>query len=385
VRRTLRLALPGVVAVALALSASSAAAVPHPLALGAYIPGASEDPRLIDAFARKAGRRPVIVLSYKDWSSLPFDRDELDSIWRRGGVPMITWEPWTSSGRGFPLRAIAAKRFDRYLRRAAGSARLWGKPLLVRFAQEMNGDWFPWGRGIDGNTARDFRKAWKHIVDLFRYQGATNVRWVWSPNQDSGGEFQLAPFYPGDEWVDWVALDGFDFGGRVGWPSFTTLFGSSYDRIAALTDRPMMIAETGAGEEGGDKAAWILSALGREAPRFPRLRVVIWFDATRPDADFRIDSSTSSLRAFRRVAASTAFAATRRALLATPANLTAGSVAPAAPDGGYGAPSFLERLKLKLHGKYLWLAVALAVLVLVVLAALLAALLRRPRRAKAAA
>ena len=78
-----------------------------------------------------------------------------------------------------------------------GSAALWGKPLFVRFAQEMNGDWFPWGRGVDGNTARDFRKAWKHVVDLFRFHGATNVRWVWSPNEDSGGTFQFAPLLPG--------------------------------------------------------------------------------------------------------------------------------------------------------------------------------------------
>jgi hypothetical protein len=385
-RRSLRLALPGALAavtVALGAVPATAADAPQPLALGAYIPGASEDPHRIDAFAGEAGRRPVVVLSYKDWSSLPFDRAELDSIWRRGAVPMITWEPWTSNGRGFPLREIAAKRFDRYLRRAAGSARLWGRPLFVRFAQEMNGDWFPWGRGDDGDTARDFRKAWKHVVDLFRFHGATNVIWVWSPNQDSGGDFQLAPFYPGDEWVDWVALDGFNFGGRVGWPSFTTLFASSYDRVAAITNRPMMIAETGANEDGGDKAAWVLSALGREAPRFPRLRSVIWFDAARPEADFRIDSSTSSLRAFRHAASSPAFAASRGDLLDTPASLSGGTLAPAEPDGGYGAPSFLERLRLKLHGAYLWLAVGLAVLGALALAALVAMHLLRSRRAKA--
>ena len=196
------------------------------------MPGASEHPGLIDGFARQAGRRPAIVLSYKDWSSLPFSSTELDAIWRRGAVPMITWEPWTSSGRGFPLREIAAGRFDRYLRRAAGSAAHWGKPLFVRFAHEMNGNWYPWGRGVDGNTARDFRKAWKHVVDLFRFHGATNVRWVWSPNEDSGGNFQFGPLYPGDEWVDWIAMDGFNFGGSVGWPSFTTIFASTYERLA---------------------------------------------------------------------------------------------------------------------------------------------------------
>ena len=352
-----------------------------PLAYGAYIPDASYDPGLIDAFARETGRKPVIVLSYKDWSSLPFDSEELDSIWERGAVPMITWEPWTSKGRGFPLRGIAEKRFDVYLRRAAGSAKNWGRPLFVRFAHEMNGQWFPWGRGV-GGTARDFRKAWRHVVELFRFHGATNVIWVWSPNEDSSGTRPLAPLYPGDEWVDWVAFDGFNFGGTVGWPSFTTIFASTYDRLAELTDRPMMVAETGANEEGGDKAEWILSALGREAPRFSRIRGLVWFDQEQPNADFRIDSSAESLRAFRDVIGSSAYGATRDDLLSTPATLTGGSLAPEEPDGGYGAPSFLERVNLELDGK-LWLAVALLGLALLAAAIIALALLRRSRRSRA--
>jgi hypothetical protein len=371
-------------AVAVAAAAPSAcSAAPGPIALGAYLPGASEHPGLIDAFGHRVGRRPAIVLSYKDWGTLPFDRTEFESIWRRGAVPMITWEPWTPDGHGFSLRQIAAGRFDRYLRRAAGSARLWGKPLFVRFAHEMNGNWYPWGRGVDGNTPRDYRKAWKHVVDLFRFHGATNVKWVWSPNEDSGGNFQFGPLYPGDEWVDWVAIDGFNFGGSVGWPSFTTIFGSTYDRLVELTDRPMMIGETGANQEGGDKAAWIASALRREAPRFSHVRALVWFDAKRGNGDFRVDSSADSLRAFRQAVDSPAYAGTRQALLSTPARLPAGSVAPQAPDGGYGAPSFLERLAQKLHGPYLILAAALALAATLACLAVVFFLVRRSRRAQA--
>jgi hypothetical protein len=382
----MRSALCRALTLALALAALSAApAAAEPIALGAYVPDASYDPGRIDAFTREVGRKPVVVLSYKNWSSLPFDSEELDSIWRRGGVPMITWEPWTSDGRGFPLREIAAKRFDRYLRRAAGSARNWGKPLFVRFAHEMNGHWYPWGAGVGGNTPREFRKAWKHVVDLFRFQGATNVRWVWSPNEDSGGSLPLGSLYPGDEWVDWVAMDGFVFGGTVGWPSFTKIFGNTYERLAELSDRPMMIAETAANDEGGDKAAWITSALRREAPRFSRIRALVWFNDVKPNGDFRIDSSPQSLQAFRAAVDSPAYAATRRTLLSTPTKLSGPAVAPAEPDGGYGAPSLLERIRLKLHGKYLVLAVALAVLGLATVGALFAVLRRRSRRSRTAA
>jgi hypothetical protein len=356
------------------------AASARPVAFGAYVPGADDDPGRIDAFAHQVGRRPVIVLTYKDWRSIPFDRDELGSIWRRGAVPMITWEPRAADGHGFPLGEIAAGRFDRYLRRAAGSARLWGKPLLVRFAHEMNGTWYPWGRGVDGNTARDFRKAWKHVVDLFRFQGATKVRWVWSPNEDSGGSFQFAPLYPGDKWVDWVAMDGFDFGGTIGWPSFTAIFGSTYERMAELSDRPMMIAETAAGEDGGDKAAWIASALGRELPRFPRLRAVVWFDEEVPNADFRVNSSETSARAVRQALASPEYSATRRTLLSTPARLSGESVAPGEPESGYGAPSLLERIRLELREHRAAAALAAVLLALLLVAAVFLFMRRRSQR-----
>jgi hypothetical protein len=375
--RTLLLALAAMAAPLVLLVGESAQAAP--IATGAYIPGAAEDPRLIDSYARKVGREPAIVLSYKDWSSLPFDDVELDSIWRRGGIPMITWEPWTSSHKPFSLRQIAAGRFDFYLRRAAGSAANYGKPFMVRFAQEMNGSWFPWGRGVDGNTPRDFRKAWKHMVDLFRYHGATNVIWVWSPNEDSGGSFQFAPLYPGDEWVDWVALDGFNFGDTEGWPAFTTVFGDTYDRLVRLTSRPVMIAETGSNDVGGDKAAWIASALSREAPRFPKVKALVWFDAETGRGDFRIDTSADSLRAFRRAISSPAYGGSRRTLLSTPASLPGIRPAPAPPEGDFGAPSLWEEIRLRLHGGYLWGAVAAALLMAAAMLAAALLLLRRRR------
>jgi hypothetical protein len=350
-----------------------------PIATGAYIPGSSEDPSLIDDYAREVGRAPGIVLSYKDWSSLPFNDVELDSIWRRGAIPMITWEPWTSSHRPFSLRGIAEGRFDRYLRRAAGSAANYDKPFMVRFGQEMNGNWFPWGRGVDGNTARDFRKAWKHMVDLFRFHGATNVIWVWSPNEDSGGNHPFAPLYPGDEWVDWVALDGFNFGDTEGWPSFTTVFGSTYDRLVELTSRPLMIGETGSNDVGGDKAAWIASALGHEVPRFPRIRALVWFDSETPRGDFRIDTSRDSLAAFRRAVAAPVYRGTGRTVLMVPPSLADAAPAPAPPDGGYGAPSLWEEIRLRLHGPYLWAAGAAVLAGLALMAAGLAVLVRRRR------
>ena len=255
---------------------------------------------------------------------------------------------------------------------------------MLRFAQEMNGGWYPWGYRVEGNTPRQYRKAWRHIYWIFRNHGADNVRWVWSPNEDAGGGHPLAVFYPGDEFVDWVGIDGFCWGGTIGWPSFTTIFASTYDRIVAITSKPLMVAETAAGASGGDKPEWISSALEREAPAFPHLRALAWYDAEDPQADLRVDSSPASLASFRRAISSPLYAGTRSTLLAMPPSLPGAAPAPQPPNGGYGAPSLLEEWRLKLHGRYLLEAIGIALAVLVILVVAGFGILRARRRPRAA-
>ncbi len=354
-----------------------------PVALGVFVPNVFEHPDVISAYGRKVGRQPAIVLSYKNWSIEPFYAPELQNVWDRGAVPMVTWEPETADGQGISLREIVGRRHDRYIRKSAEAAAAWGRPIMLRFAQEMNGDWYPWGFGVNGNTPRLYREAWHRIYWIFRNHGASNVRWVWSPNEDAGGGHPLAVFYPGDEFVDWVGIDGFCWGGTIGWPSFSRIFGSTYDRIVKLTSKPIVIAETGAGDEGGDKAEWIASAFDREAPAFAHVRALVWFNEVDPRADLRVDSSPEALAAFRTAIASPRYGGTRTTLLATPATLPRAAPAPAPPSGGYGAPSFLEELRLKLHGGYLILAIGIGVAFIVI--GVLAALgLRRGLRARAA-
>ena len=367
---------------ALLLSPSAARAAP--IALGVFVPDVFDHPGVITSYGREVGRPPAFVLSYKNWSIPPFYEPELSNVWQRGAVSMVTWEPQSAKGEGIPLREIVAGRYDRYIRLSAEAAAEWDKPIFLRFAQEMNGGWYPWGLGVDGNTARDYREAWHHIFWIFRNHGADNVRWVWSPNEDAGGSHPLAVFYPGEEFVDWVGIDGFCWGGSIGWPSFTSIFGSTYDRIVKLTSKPIVIAETAAGEDGGDKAAWISSALETEAPRFPHLRALAWFNDEDPRADLRVDSSPASLRAFRTAVSSPQYAGTRATLLATPTSLPAASAAPAAPDGGYGAPSTFEELRLKLHGVYLVAAIAAGAAILALATGLLL-VIRRARGKSSAA
>jgi beta-mannanase len=121
-------------------------------------------------------------------------------------------------------------------------------------------------------------------------------------------------FYPGERWLDWVALDGFNWGAPIAWQSFADVFDRSYRRLASITSKPIMIAEIGSNEAGGSKARWLRRTLGRQLPRLKRVRAVVWFDAT-DRADFRVASSPSALAVFRREIAARHYSGDRRWLL----------------------------------------------------------------------
>jgi glycosyl hydrolase family 26 len=305
----------------------------HAVAFGAYTSGAPDYPSLLDAYSAKVGRRPVIVVWYRYWSEQAFVSQQLQAVADRDAVPLVTWEPHRPDRTGYPLTAIARGDHDAYLRASARDAAAWGRPILVRFAHEMNGKWYPWGLGVDGNTPADYIAAWRHVVGVFREEGATNVRWVWAPNVVDAGTAPFEALYPGDEWVDWVGLDGYNFGAKFGtWTSFADIFASSYDTITRLSPKPLMITETAANELGGDKAAWIRSGLSCElGTRFPRVRGLVWFDRQYDGVDWRTDSSPGSLAAFRDVINSPIYGLDATALLDgldVPGSATAPGCAP---------------------------------------------------------
>jgi Glycosyl hydrolase family 26 len=368
------------------------------IAVGAWIPNSEGHPRQLDRFTHEIGRKPVIVSLYPKWSDRPFEGAKLNPIWSRGAVPLVTWEPWDSSGRGIPLQSIAKGRYDGYVRRSAAEAAAWGHPILLRFAHEMNGDWYPWGRR-GRNTPQLYTHVWRHVVHLFRESDATNVEWVWSPNVNEeagpsislpligGGSSHPFPFeryYPGDRWVDWIGLDGFNWGKGGAWQSFTEIFGNSYDSVVRFSSRPIIVSETASNERFGEKATWISSAFEKEIPRFPRIRAVVWFDEAFSGVSARIDSSPEALQAFRSAMASPRYSMTRKELLSTPSVFPHRPAAPSPPGAGFGEPSLPERITHKLHGRYLAFAIGASALLLGVLLTTSLLLRRRRLRARAA-
>ncbi len=305
------------IVVSCALIPASATGRPQSVSLGAYVPRADESPSLIEAFAAKVGWNPVIVNSFKTFDQAPIYLPQLRGIREHGSVPMVTWEPQTSTEGSIALARIADGSYDGYLSNAAHDAAEWGKPLMIRFGQEMNGAWYPWSPAA-GNPARDYIAAWRHVVRLFRREGARNVKWVWTPYVDANRQLPFKRFYPGDAYVDWAGLDGYNWGGRYPWQSFRELFASSYRQLLGVTSRPLLIGEVGCGENGGSKSRWLRQMLHSDLPQMPRFRAVVWFDGADPKGDLRIDTTAGALGAFRHWTNQPLYASSRNLLLQTP-------------------------------------------------------------------
>ncbi len=221
-----------------------------------------------------------------------WDASLVSAASQNGRIPMVSWQPTNK-----PLDNIIAGQYDTYLKSWAKGAKTFGKPLYIRLMPEMNGNWTTW----NGSPTK-YVQAWKKIVNLFRAEGATNVKWVWCVNridEPATAQNKLELYYPGSGFVDVLAIDGFNFGtsrANSAWRSFDDTFRAPYNRVIKLGTQPVWFTETGSSELGGDKAAWVRSMFASTA--FPRLELITWFNENK-ETDWRVNSSSASLQAFK--------------------------------------------------------------------------------------
>jgi beta-mannanase len=249
---------------------------------------------------------PFANCSTSPCSFYRFPTGPIEAIRRHGAIPVFSWSsqsiPWSVSEPDFQLSDTIAGTYDSYIRRFAEEARNWGHPFFLRFDWEMNGTWFPWSEGVNGNQSGEYVAAWRHVHDIFAEVGADNATWVWCPNVDPAGKLQdLASLYPGDEYVDWTGLDGYNWGPKKGgWTGFDRLYRATYSRIVGTVapGKPLMIGEMGSTESGGSKASWISDALAAIPSEYPRVRAVLWFDKFDDGMDWPIETSSGAAEAF---------------------------------------------------------------------------------------
>ena len=291
----------------MALAALSAPAVAPatPILQGAYYcPGETcdaTDGATLDAYRERFGRYPAIALNFRDLDQPLLYPGEGEGLRARGVTPMLTVEPVVTGKREVevPMAAIAAGRYDAEIEADAKIAARFPGQILLRFAQEMNGPWFP-QRSADPEA---FVAAWIRYVRIFREVGADNVAFVWTPSVEIGVTKPFEPFFPGARYVDYVGLDGYNWGRGRG-RSFGEVFAASYDRLTELSDKPAVIGET-ASAPGPGKPAWIHDGFLRELPRsFSAVKAVIWFSddlSSDGQRDWRIETSPAATAAWREV------------------------------------------------------------------------------------
>ncbi len=296
---------------------------PSPIYWGAWIgeqltgTQAPWDMSAVSKFEEMMGK-PLSLVNFSspfaDCSSSPcsfydFPKGAMENIREHGAIPFFSWAsdstPTSLNEPDFQLSDVINGTYDSYIRSFAEAAREWGHPFFLRFNWEMNGNWFPWSEGVNGNRPGEYVAAWRHVHDIFTAVGATNTTWVWCPNVDPGNKLQgLASLYPGDSYVDWTGLDGYNWGTNPtspkGWMSFNQLYSSTYRWIteAIAPSKSMVVGEVGSTEYGGSKATWIREMLSTVPVNYPKIRGLLWFEKYDNSMDWPIESSSSATSAF---------------------------------------------------------------------------------------
>jgi beta-mannanase len=316
-----------VVAIAAAIAISPihvrAATLPCSVQFGLYETGTPWDPSMaaIRNLDTVINRHSSIVHWFAQWGDPGAGTFSANQPWMlsnvrsyssvgvTGATPFITWEPWgpapySASNNTFPLQRIAAGDFDSYIDSWATGLQHYGGSVMLDFAHEMDGNWYPWGYGVNGNTAADYVAAFRHVHDRFVVAGASNVLFVWNVNIWNPAGVDPTTFYPGDSFVDRLAINVFNWGSAGGgWASLSQGLNATgvYSKLTALSAKPLMLAEWSSAEAGptdppgAAKGQWILDAAQSLPTEFPRITAVVWFSWT--NTPFALDSSPASLSA----------------------------------------------------------------------------------------
>jgi len=251
------------------------------------------------------GHRFEFAMTYTSFVS-GFPEKDVRDIYADGRIMMLTLHPWTEGNLvDIMIPGIVKGDYDRYIKSWATGIKELGEPVLFRFANEMNGDWDPWCAWFFGKDHDLYIQAWRRIHDIFREEGADNAYFVWNPHDRSFPDFKWNNphlYYPGDEYVDWVGLTGYNNGTSYDWDrwrDFGPIYSGIYEEYSALyPDKPLIITEFASNEVGGDKAAWIEDAFKRLAEDFPKIKIAVWFNQVDGRWQYPIYSSPEARAAF---------------------------------------------------------------------------------------
>jgi beta-mannanase len=305
--------------------------------LGAYVDYDGWNTSVIDS-VNAAMVKPLAVINLftnfdQGWSNLT---TQATNIVSRNAVPMITWMPSVPTRPDANLLGeISSGQWDTYIDTWISGLKTWqanypvgSRPtVLIRFAHEFNGNWYPWGNDPNG-----LKTAWAYLRNRFAAAGVSGVEWVWCANNASVDNYNdITRYYPGDTLVDWTALDGYNWGSNYSfsqWKGFAETFSSPY--ITLVTNyptKPVILAEVASaepsdlpnaayGQDGNDsdasqgKEAWVQDMYTRIMNEYPAIRAVAWFNTNKELSWALTGASNTGLTAYNNVVADSYYTGT---------------------------------------------------------------------------
>ncbi|MCA9361593.1 hypothetical protein KC845_03490 [Candidatus Kaiserbacteria bacterium] len=264
------------------------------------------NPNDISNFENKVGINPDYLAYFIHWGNGPNHQGVLLPNWLEGVVAdkgrtlVLFWEASDYTGHttiqpDYSHRAILRGDWDEYLEDFATNLKNYnGQVILVPFS-ELNGNWNPWSGTTNGNTPEEVVASYRYVHKFFddvpnvKFGIAFNAASV--PNTEAN---QIERYYPGDEYVDYVGVDGFNYNDP--WLTASEVFTSALNRITKF-GKPMIVFSFGS-SEGSQKPAWLNEALNEVFPQYPLLRGWVYFNQNK-ERNWLLWSDNNTFKVFK--------------------------------------------------------------------------------------
>ena len=283
-----------------------------PQALGVF---PADDLSEAIAFNRWVKNKLSVVITFVPVDVSPYVRKQfvneyLDALWKAGFVPIVTLEPWSIEEIS-SSKLLKNNNLREQFRAWANQFAKWIGPssqrkLILRPAHEMNGSWYPWSADAGVNPV-EYRRMWRAVYDIFQDKVlcSDDIRWLWSINAETTADVDVAAYYPGDAYVDWVGVDGYNFGGSQDWSVWRnpeSVFERAFKKVRNISDAPLSVPEFGCSSiRDGNidpvaKSSWVADTF--ELFNKWNVRLASWFNINK-ETDWRVlDFATNADRRY---------------------------------------------------------------------------------------
>jgi beta-mannanase len=264
---------------------------------GVAADGLPNDSGLFDSEDTTLGQAPNTVEWFQSFGDA-YPYSKVYTSWQRGALPVITWMSapanfaQVSDLSSYSLTNIANGSQDNYIKSWAANIAVQKMPVVMRFDHEQNGNWYPWSlgwskQGITDNSPAAYVAAWQHVWNIFQSYGANNYAiWAYVPSRiDTLGSYGtgqsqaqlIAASYPGNGYVDWIGMDGYQYNPAES-KTYSDTFSATLNALQSFSSKPIIIAEMGSAEQGGNvKSQWIVQTIAALSGN-PRVIAAIYFD-----------------------------------------------------------------------------------------------------------